>query len=155
TGEIAIEEIHGIVRAEAEFRIAEAEFKGSWPPLPRDGSKGMARDDRCGEPLLFSGEEIGRGRIPAFGPHLGEVAALWPQATALIRLDTIFELHGGWPHQPREVAAIPETIAMRRLGGKVDKAVGSTGFGAPLRTLRGALIPIGHVAGNLESLQPE
>jgi len=53
---------------------------------------------------------------------------------ALIRLDIILKLHAGWSYQPREVATIAETVALRRLGGKVDKAVGRAGFGAPLRT---------------------
>ncbi len=96
-GEIAIEEIDGIVRAEAQVRIPDAEFPGAWAPLPSNGGQEMRRDHRGGEPLLFAGEEIGPGHIPTFGRHLVQVAPPGPQTVALMRLDIILELHAAGP----------------------------------------------------------
>src|SRR5262245_4970820 len=54
-GEIAIEEIHRIVRSEGEFRIPDTEFPGPWSPLPSHGDKGVCGDHRGREPLLLAG----------------------------------------------------------------------------------------------------
>src|SRR5437763_3015604 len=110
--EIAIEEIDRIIRPEGQVRIPEAEFPGAWTPLPSNGGKGIRRDHRGGEPLLFAGEAIRPGHIPACGRHLVEVAPQGPQTAALMRLDIILELHACWPYQPREVATIAETLAL-------------------------------------------
>src|SRR5262249_27421576 len=131
--EIAIKEIDGTVRGKVLAGIPDGEFPGAWAPLAGDGGKGVRRVHRRVEPLVFAGDQIGRGHIPPLVPHLGEIAPPWAQPPALIHLHVILEFYGRWPDQPGEIDPIAETIPLRRLRRKVGKAVGRPGEGAPLR----------------------